>query len=92
MNIEFVNTLSSRVCMQYASKKWVTNNNYSSSSTMASLIKFSTSMPLSTTYAGCKISLWYNGTNWYGFGVKNYQLIYNVPVRSSHIFQVNNTG
>ena len=47
---------------------------------------------ISTTYAGCKISLWYDGTNWYGFGVNNFQLIYNVPGGSSHIFQVNNAA
>ena len=46
-------------------------------------------MTLSTTYTGCRISLWYDGTNWYGFGMNWSQLIYNEPTGATHIFQVN---
>ena len=56
---------------------------------MTSLINFNTTMTLSTSYTGCRISLWYDGTNWYGFGMNSGQLIYNVPISATHIFQVN---
>ena len=33
-------------------------------STMTGLINFNTTMTLSTTYTGCRLSLWYDGTHW----------------------------
>ena len=35
--------------------------------------------------------MYYDGTNWYGFGVNGSQLVYNVPAPASHIFEVNNS-
>ena len=46
----------------------------------------------STSYTGCRISLWYDGTDWNGLGMKSTQLINNVPSGASHIFQVNSSS
>ena len=56
---------------------------------MTGLINFNTTMTLSTSYTGCRISLWNDGNNWYGFGMNSSQLKYNVPTSCTHIFQVN---
>ena len=67
----YLSTLTSNVAIQ----SWVQSQGYLVSSsylplsggTMTGLINFNTTMTLSTTYTGCRLSLWYDGTNWYGF-------------------------
>ena len=82
---------------QYALKTWVQSQGYLVSSsylqlsggTMTGLINFNNTMTLSTTYTGCRISLWYDGTYWYGLGMNASQLIYNASIGASHVFQIN---
>ena len=56
--------------------------------TMYGVLNFDKGMTLSTSYNGCRVSIWYDGTNWYGFGMNSSQLIYNVPTSAAHVFQV----
>ena len=51
---------------------------------------------LGTTYSGAKIVLWPGGTlntstDWYGFGMNSYTLVYNAPTSAKHSFQINGT-
>ena len=50
-------------------KKYLTRKNISnllslSDSTVTGLVNFNTAMVLSTSYTGCRLSLWYDGTDW----------------------------
>ena len=66
--LNYLSTLTSSV----ATQSWVTSQGYLSSAsylplaggTLTGVIKFNSTMTLSTTYTGCRISLWYDGTNW----------------------------
>ena len=51
---------------------------------------FSNSIALNTTYAGCRICLWNDGTqnNCYGFGMNGSTLVYNSTIGTQHSFQV----
>ena len=58
-------------------------------------IKFPTGS-LGTNYSGCKICLWPGGglstsMDWYGFGMNDNTLVYNVPSGMKHSFQINGT-
>ena len=64
----------------YATQSWVTSQAYLTTldvpnylnkygDTMYNLLNFDRGLTLSTMYTGCRISIWYDGTNWYGFGM-----------------------
>ena len=50
-------------------------------------------MPLSTSYTGCRICLWYDFSpnNWHGFGMNGAAFVYNTSITVQHSFQVNGT-
>ena len=83
----FASSLSGNLYKNYLTSANLNNYLLTTGGTMTGLINFNTSMTLSTTYTGCRVSLWYDGTSWYGFGVNGNQLIYNVPRSASRIFQ-----
>ena len=41
--------------------------------TMYGVLNFDKGMTLSTSYTGWRVSLWYDGMNWYGFGINSSQ-------------------
>ena len=97
INYDVQNQLNT-VTSSYAPESWVQSQGYLVSSnylqlsggTLTSIINFNTT--LSTTYTGCKVSLWYDGTNWYGFGINASQLIYNASIGAAHVFQINESS